>query len=159
MAPTAHDLVSTLALSAHPEGGWYREIHRSSSTVQSARGVRSAVTSIHYLLEAQQLSRWHVVESDEIWHFEAGAPLQLLAYHPGSRTLQRHTLGRLEEGHVPVAVIEAGVWQAARSLGEHSLVGCTVGPGFDFEDFRFVSSLPGHAEHFQGELAPFTTLL
>lgn len=159
MASSAQDLVTSLGLAPHPEGGWYREIHRSSLSVQAARGVRSAVTTIHYLLEAHQLSRWHVVKSDEIWHFEAGSPLELIAYDPRSRALQRHKLGRLEEGNVPVAVIEAGVWQAARSLGEHSLVGCTVGPGFDFEDFRFVSALPGHEAHFQGELAAFATLL
>jgi predicted cupin superfamily sugar epimerase len=117
------------------------------------------VTSIHYLLEAHQLSRWHVVQADEIWHFEAGAPLELLAYSPAARTLARHTLGRLEEGQAPVAVIAAGVWQAARSLGTHTLMGCTVGPGFDFADFQFVSALAQHAGHFQGELAAFAALL
>lgn len=156
---TAFDLVTSLGLTPHPEGGWFREIHRSAASVQSARGPRAAVTTIHYLLEAEQLSRWHVVESDEIWHFEAGSPLELLAYNPGTRALQRHVLGALEQEREPVAVIPAGVWQAARSLGAHSLVGCTVGPGFDFQDFRFVSTLQGHEAHFQGELEALATWL
>jgi predicted cupin superfamily sugar epimerase len=117
------------------------------------------VTTIHYLLEADQVSRWHDVSADEIWHFEAGSPLELLAYRPGTRVLQRNVLGSLDQGHTPVVVIEAGVWQAARTLGAHTLVGCTVGPGFEFEDFRFVSSLPGHEIHFQGELLELAALL
>jgi uncharacterized protein len=159
MTSTARDLVSTLELAPHPEGGWYREIHRSSISVQSARGSRSAVTTIHYLLEAGQLSRWHEVLADEIWHFEAGWPLELLAYDPGARVLQRNVLGPLDPGRTPVVVIEAGIWQAARSLGAHTLAGCTVGPGFDFEDFRFVGALPGHEVHFQGELKELAALL
>jgi predicted cupin superfamily sugar epimerase len=160
MTPTARDLVSTLELAPHPEGGWYREIHRSSISVQSGRGPRSAVTTIHYLLTAEQVSRWHEVSSDEIWHFEAGSPLELLAYHPETRVLQRNVLGSLEQGHRPVVVIAAGIWQAARSLGAHTLAGCTVGPGFDFEDFRFVKALPGHEIHFhRGELQALAALL
>lgn len=155
---SAHELVSSLGLTPHPEGGWYREIHRSAVSVQSARGSRCAVTAIHYLLEAHQLSRWHVVEADEIWHFETGAPLELFAYQPGSHPL-RHVLGSLEQGHTPLVVIGSGVWQAARSLGDYSLVSCTVGPGFEFEDFRFVSDLPGHAAHFQGGRAALAALL
>jgi predicted cupin superfamily sugar epimerase len=146
------DLVDKLALQPHPEGGWYREIYRSPTRVQTARGSRSAITTIYYLLEQQQLSRWHVVQADELWHFYAGAPLELLEYDPTSRKLVRHVLGH-------VAVIPTGVWQAARSLGEYSLVGCTVGPGFEFADFQFISDLPSHADHFKGDLAPFASLL
>lgn len=155
----ARELVEKLSLLPHPEGGWYREIYRSRERVQTRRGLRSALTTIHYLLEHRQLSRWHVVESAEIWHFYDGAPLELLAYDPENRTLERHVLGDVSEGHETVAVIEAGVWQAARSRGEFSLVGCTVGPGFEFEDFRFVSALPEHAGHFTGELAKLVVLL
>jgi hypothetical protein len=121
--------------------------------------LRSALTTIHYLLEHGQLSRWHVVESAEIWHCYDGAPLELFAYDPVTRTLERHVLGDVSEGYESVAVIETGVWQAARSRGEFSLVGCTVGPGFEFEDFRFVSALPDHAGHFTGELADLAVLL
>jgi len=155
----ARELVEKLSLLLHPEGGWYREIYRSRERVQTRRGLRSALTTIHYLLEHGQLSRWHVVESAEIWHFYDGAPLELLAYDPVTRTLERHVLGDVSEGNETVAVIETGVWQAARSRGEFSLVGCTVGPGFEFEDFRFVSALPEHAAHFTGELAGLDVLL
>jgi len=155
----ARELVEKLSLLPHPEGGWYREIYRSRERVQTRRGLRSALTTIHYLLEHGQLSRWHVVESAEIWHFYDGAPLELLAYDPVTRTLERHVLGDVSEGNETVAVIEAGVWQAARSRGDFSLVGCTVGPGFEFEDFRFVSTLPDHGAHFTGELAELAVLL
>jgi uncharacterized protein len=158
-AMNARDLIEKLALAPHPEGGWYREIHRSTARVETQRGSRSALTTIHYLLEQQQSSRWHVVEADEVWHFYAGAPLELLDYDPGTRHLTRHVLGDVCAGNVPVAVIDTGNWQAARSLGDYSLVGCTVGPGFEFEDFRFVATLPGHAAHFASDLAPFAQLL
>jgi uncharacterized protein len=155
----APGLVDELSLLPHPEGGWYREIYRSRERVQTRRGLRSALTTIHYLLEQQQSSRWHVVEADEVWHFQEGSPLELLEYDPATRRFVRHVLGEVGDGNETVAVIPAGVWQAARSLGEYSLLGCTVGPGFEFEDFRFVAALPGHAGHFADELAPFADLL
>jgi uncharacterized protein len=150
----AGELIGRLALQPHPEGGWYREIYRSPTRVETARGSRSALTTIHYLLERNQLSRWHVVQADELWHFYAGAPLELLEYDPASRKFSRHELSAASVGIIP-----AGVWQAARSLGDYSLVGCTVGPGFEFADFQFICDLPSHADHFQGDLAPFVQLL
>ncbi len=156
----AADLVDKLALQPHPEGGWYREIYRSPVRVETAHGSRSALTTIYYLLEQTQLSRWHVVQADELWHFYAGAPLELLAYTPTTRKFERHVLGHVSAaGITSVSVIPPGVWQAARSLGEYSLVGCTVGPGFEFADFQFVSALAAHAEHFEGDLAAFADLL
>ena len=191
----ATELIARLNLAPHPEGGWYREIYRSATRVETARGSRSALTTIYYLLEQEQLSRWHVVQADEIWHFYAGAPLELVAYAPDTRSFERHVLGDVggaaaAENDVAdnglgaasggavaagglaatpwvesvasaasVAVIPTGVWQAARSLGEYSLVGCTVGPGFEFADFQFVSALPSHADHFSGDLARFASLL
>lgn len=155
----ASELIDQLSLLPHPEGGWYREIYRSRERVQTRRGLRSALTTIHYLLEQQQLSRWHVVDSAEIWHFYAAAPLELFEYVPASRHLARHVLGDVREGNQSVVVIEAGVWQAARSRGEFSLVGCTVGPGFEFEDFRFVRELSDHEAHFTGELAELANVL
>ena len=153
------ELIDRLSLLPHPEGGWYREVYRSRERVQTRRGLRAALTTIHYLLERQQASRWHVVEADEVWHFAVGDSLELLEYDPVAGRLERHVLGDVRYGNEAVAVIPAGVWQAARSLGECSLVGCTVGPGFEFEDFRFVATCPGHAAHFTGKLAPFADLL
>jgi predicted cupin superfamily sugar epimerase len=155
----ASAVVEQLRLVPHPEGGWYREIHRSAERITTSRGERSALTTIYYLLEEQQLSRWHVVSSDEIWHFYAGAPLELFLYDPEARAFQRHVLGPPADAKEPVGIVHAGVWQAARSTGAWSLVGCNVGPGFDFADFRFVAALPDHAAHFDGELSRFAGLL
>jgi predicted cupin superfamily sugar epimerase len=155
----AQDIVSQLQLQRHPEGGWYRELYRSERQVLTPDGARSAVTSIYYLLERQQLSRWHVVDADEVWHFYGGAPLDLFAYEPGSGKLARSQLTALRNGGEPAGVVPAGVWQAARSQGDYSLVGCSVGPGFEFSGFRFVVSLPDHARHFRGELDALRGLL
>lgn len=156
----ARDIIRLLSLQPHPEGGWYREIHRSGLAVAGPRGQRSAVTTIYYLLEHGQVSRWHVVDAaDEIWHFYGGAPLELLAYDPSSCELERHVLSAPGEAARPVAVVGSGVWQAARTLGEYSLVGCSVGPGFEFGDFRFVASLPGHEAAFAQALRGWQGLL
>jgi predicted cupin superfamily sugar epimerase len=152
-------LVERLGLAPHPEGGWYREVHRATERISTPRGERSALTTIYYLLEHQQLSRWHVVASDEIWHFYAGAPLELLTYAPETCALQRHVLATPVGAQMPVGIVPAGVWQAARSTGAWSLVGCNVGPGFDFADFRFVTALPDHKGHFAGVLSRYSDLL
>jgi len=156
---TARAIIDRLGLKPHPEGGWYREIFRSPIDVQTEHGVRSAITTIYYLLEAGQISRWHVVSSDEIWHFYCGAPLELLAYRPETRKLTRTKLDSPVRPNESVSVIEAGVWQAARTLGGYSLAGCSVGPGFDFADFRFVSGLTAHVHHFTGDMTSLMELL
>lgn len=156
---TAKDVIQSLQLAPHPEGGWYREIYRSTDRVQRGAESRSATTAIYYLLEREQLSRWHVVDADEIWHFYSGAPLELLAYDPHSRQLNRHLLHSAAADARPVGVIPSGVWQAARSLGEYSLVGCTVSPGFEFSGFKFTADLPDYRAHFVGELSQYSALL
>lgn len=160
---TAKDVIQTLGLAPHPEGGWYREIYRSADRVQRGDETRSTTTAIYYLLEHQQLSRWHVVDADEIWHFYGGAPLELLAYDPRSRELKREVLHSAASDTRPVGVIPAGVWQAARSLGQspgdYSLVGCTVSPGFEFSGFQFTIDLPDHRAHFVGDLSQYAALL
>lgn len=152
-------LISSLQLQPHPEGGWYRELYRSPTQLATPFGTRCAVTTIHYLLEEGQLSRWHVVTSDEIWHFYAGTELELLAYDPATRTMQHHRLSDPAQGGQSVAVIAAGVWQAARVISGYTLVGCTVAPGFEFSDFQFVADLPDHPEHFAAEHAEWRILL
>lgn len=151
----AAELVARLRLEPHPEGGWYREVHRSREILQTARGPRAALTSIYYLLERGQFSRWHVVTSDEIWHHAGGAPLELLTYNPAGKSLRRFVLRPTDS----IGVVSAGAWQAARSLGDWSLVACDVAPGFDFEDFSFVSAAPGHEAEFSADLAPYAELL
>ena len=158
----ARDVIRDLALAPHPEGGWYRELYRSSRRVTTEQGSRSAMTTIYYLLEHRQLSRWHSVAADETWHFYAGAPLELFAYDSTAGTLIRHLLcapASTAGAGEPVAVIPSGVWQAARSLGEYSLLGCSVAPGFEFADFRLIATLPGHAGHFTRTLQHLRELL
>ncbi|MBS1170698.1 MAG: hypothetical protein H6R01_1616 [Burkholderiaceae bacterium] len=154
----ARQLIESLQLSPHPEGGWYRELYRSATQVETPRGTRSALTQIYYLLEPGQFSRWHVIDSDEIWHFYAGGTLELFGYDPVTQQQERHLLGHALEGRESVAVIKAGDWQAARVLDGFALVGCSVAPGFEFSEFRFVSALPGHATHFAGEQSPLAAL-
>jgi predicted cupin superfamily sugar epimerase len=155
----AAELIARLRLEPHPEGGWYREVHRSTELIATARGPRSAITSIYFLLETRQKSRWHVVASDELWHHVGGAPLELITYSPDTRAIHHAVLGSPNDAREPTGVTRAGVWQAARSLGAYSLLACDVGPGFDFEDFRFVSGIAGHEAHFTGALADFADLL
>ncbi len=155
----SHSLIQRLGLQPHPEGGWYREIYRSADAVQTPRGERSALTKIYYLLEQNQFSRWHVIDSDEVWHFYGGSPLELLSYDPQARQLQRHVLGNPLDGRDSVAVIPAGHWQAARTMDGFALTGCTVAPGFEFREFRFVSGLPDYHDHFADLLAAFAELL
>jgi predicted cupin superfamily sugar epimerase len=152
-------VIKKLKLRPHPEGGWYREIYRSDARVHTRRGIRSAITTIYYLLERGQISRWHVVDADEIWHFYEGSPLELLAYDPKRRALARSVLGATKDNRERVAVVRKGVWQAARSMGACSLVGCSVGPGFEFDGFRFVAQVRGSHAHFKGRLAPLASLL
>jgi len=159
MPTDASELIARLKLEPHPEGGWYREVHRSAELFQTARGPRAALTSIYFLLERGQHSRWHVVTSDEVWHHGGGAPLELLVYAPATRELRRQRLGPADQGLDAIGVVRAGEWQAARSLGDWSLMSCDVAPGFDFVVFRFVSSIPTHAAAFAAELSAYSDLL
>ena len=156
---SAKELITQLELTPHPEGGWYREVHRSAELIHTSRGPRSALTSIYYLLESPQFSRWHVVASDEVWHLHDGAPLELLVYRPATRELSSRVLGTPSAGYEPACTVRAGDWQAARSLGDWTLVGCDVGPGFDFEDFQFIAGIEEHREHFRETLAEYANLL
>ena len=141
MTERAVALIRDLALAPHPEGGFYREIWRSTQRVEPAdgRGSRSAITEIYFLLPAGAVSRWHRVASDEIWHHLEGAPLELLIAPPDKSRVERFELGPLGPDQEPVHAVPAGFWQMARSLGDYSLVACTVGPGFEFADFEMQS--------------------
>jgi uncharacterized protein len=140
MHPRVAELVRILGLAPHPEGGFFREIHRSPLHVRAADGrpERSAMTTIYYLLAAGQHGRWHAVASDEIWHFYEGGPLELFVRSAGDAGVRRVVLGRVGADQQPTYTVPAFAWQAARPVGEYALAGCTVGPGFDYEDFRFL---------------------
>ncbi len=93
------------------------------------------------------ISRWHRVRPDEAWHHLEGDTLELFMADGEFRTVDRHRLGRGGDGAaMPVLVVRAGVWQAARSTGGFTLVGCTVAPGFEFEDFRMLRDLPADTD-------------
>lgn len=128
----ADTVARLLGLSPHPEGGAYVETWRAPS----GPGERPAGTAIYFLLRAGEVSRWHRVDAAEAWHFYAGAPLELWIASGGGATT-RHVLGiDLGTGERPQAVVPAEAWQSARSLGDWSLVGCTVAPGFEFAGFE-----------------------
>ncbi len=129
---TAKEIIASLNMKPHPEGGWYAETYRHVPI----DGGRGASTCIYYLLEAGQSSHWHkVVDADEVWHWYAGEPL-LLSQSEDGRIQTDMTLGPdVLKGQQPQAVVPADVWQAARPLGEWVLVGCTVAPAFEFESF------------------------
>lgn len=140
---TARELIERLALAPHPEGGWFRETHRSDLLLpQDAlpdgyRGDRAAATSILFLLEQGQRSAKHRVRSEEIWLHQGGDDLELIIRAEGEAE-RRVRLG-LGPGATPQAVVPPGAWQEAAPLaGEHGyvLVGCVVAPGFDFADFE-----------------------
>jgi predicted cupin superfamily sugar epimerase len=127
--PEADRLIARLDLKPHPEGGAYRETFRDE-----ARGGRALSTAILFLLKAGEVSHWHRVDAAELWHFHRGAPLEL---HIGKA---RHVLGPdIEAGQNPQIVVPKGAWQMARSLGDYTLVGCTVAPGFEFSGFELAA--------------------
>ncbi len=144
----AAHLISSLGLVPHPEGGHFREVYRSASRVQplDERSERAALTTIYFLLTTGEVSHWHRVASDEVWHYYEGDALELFIADLHFEQLTRRVLGPVGEGAQPVHVVPAHSWQAARSMGAYTLVGCTVGPGFDFADFQLLRGLPAEAE-------------
>jgi len=142
---TAHDWISTLQLQPHPEGGWFKEVYRSSESIPTEGlprrfpEARSMATAIYFLLEMDDISIFHRIKSDETWHFYDGDPLEIHVIDQDGN-YQRNLLGlNPAEGFMPQVTIPHGQWFAARSLGKFTLVGCTVSPGFDFHDFKMAS--------------------
>jgi predicted cupin superfamily sugar epimerase len=132
--PTASDIISALALTPHPEGGYFRETFRDPHQVNG----RSVSTAIYYLLARGQRSHWHRVDAAELWHWHAGAPLSLSVATPDGVIV--HRLGMdLAGGEQPQALVPTHYWQSAESLGDWSLLGCTVAPGFEFSAFEMAA--------------------
>jgi hypothetical protein len=126
-------IVRLLGLEPHPEGGFYRETFRDAAT---GAGGRSASTAIYFLLPAGQVSRWHRVDAAEVWHWYGGAALELSIAAPAGSPLIVPLGPDLAAGQRPQAVVPKGHWQQARSLGDYTLAGCTVAPGFVFDGFE-----------------------
>ena len=132
MSETAEQVIARLGLEPHPEGGHFRETFRDART--DANG-RSLSTAIYFLLARGERSHWHRIDAVEIWHWHAGAALDLgICDDRGSRVLR---LGSdLAGGERPQGIVPVHAWQAAATTGDWTLVGCTVAPGFDFATFE-----------------------
>ena len=128
----AAEIIATLDMQRHPEGGWFAETFRDSRG-----GARGHSTAIYFLLEAGDASAWHrVKDAAEVWHHYAGAPLELRLFDEAEGAAAFVLGTNLPAGERPQIVVPAGRWQTARSLGDWTLVGCTVAPGFDFSQFE-----------------------
>lgn len=153
----AEEVIATLQLQPHPEGGFFAETFRAADLpfALPERGPRSASTAIYFLLRTQDFSALHTVKSDEVWHYYCGDPLELSCFDAAGRYRQVQLGGNLLQGERPQHVVKSGELQGARVLpGPHGFVlcGCTVAPGFDFADFamparaELLALLPDYAE-------------
>ena len=132
----AEAIIEALGLEPHPEGGHYRQ----TWAAEAAPGERPAGTCIYFLLKAGENSHWHRVDAAEIWHFHAGAPLTLSVASADTGLKQDLLLGPdVLAGQRPQAIVPTHHWQSARSLGDWTLVSCTVSPGFRFEGFELAA--------------------
>lgn len=132
MAADAAAVIAAFGLARHPEGGWYAETFRDPRP-----GGRGHSTAIYYLLERGDRSAWHrVADAAEVWHVYAGAALELTICEPGGVPAVSVLGADIAAGQRPQAVVPANWWQTAQSLGDWTLAGCTVAPGFDFAAFE-----------------------
>lgn len=131
---TAGEVISLLDLKPHPEGGYFRESFRDERMIDG----RAASTAIYFLLTGGTRSHWHRIDAAETWHYYAGAALALEIFD-GTMTQRTHLGANLAAGERPQAVVPPHAWQAAESLGEWTLVGCTVAPGFEFDKFELAA--------------------
>lgn len=132
----ADRIIAKLGLAPHPEGGWYRQ----TWVAEGEGGARPSGTAILFLLRAGESSHWHRVDAVEIWHFHAGAPLILSIAETAAGPARDLRLGAdVLGGEVAQGIVPAQHWQAARTTGAWSLVGCTVSPGFRFEGFELAA--------------------
>jgi uncharacterized protein len=135
MTETADAIIAALGLHAHPEGGFFAETWRDPHPP----GARGHSTAIYYLLRAGDDSPWHRIDAVEVWHYYAGAPLDLRLSPDGTR-VERARLGpSIARGERPQVVVPVRCWQSARSGGEWTLAGCTVAPAFEFDGFELAA--------------------
>ncbi len=132
MGISAQQAIEWLALEPHPEGGHYRETWRGAAP----EGGRGAGTAIYYLLGAGERSHWHRVDAVEVWHYYAGDGLALSLRVAGGETQHLRLGTDLARGERPQAIVPKGAWQSATTLGDWTLVGCTVSPAFEFAGFE-----------------------
>lgn len=131
---TADKIIAKLDLLPHPEGGYYRQ------TWQADTAGRAVGTCIYFLLKHGEVSHWHWVDATEIWHYYAGAPLVLSMAQNDQGPAQDQILGPdVLNGQNPQLIVPQNHWQSAKTTGEYTLVGCTVSPGFEFENFHLAA--------------------
>jgi protein PhnA len=123
-------------LTDHPEGGRFREVFRSAKVVESDTGTRSALTHIYFSLGQGEVSRFHRVENDEIWNLYEGKGVLIYVWDDAEQILVIHELSAASRTFC--CAVEAGKWQAAIPLDSDVLVGCSVAPGFEFDDFTLI---------------------
>lgn len=135
---SANNIIQQLQLKPHPEGGYYAETYRSAQIItNSKQEYRNISTAIYYLLEDKNKSHFHRIQSDELWFFHQGEPLEILILQ--NKMLKTITVGNsIANGEMPQVLITANTWFAVKIKNEtgFSLVSCTVAPGFDFMDFE-----------------------
>ena len=139
---TPRQIINTLNMQPHPEGGSYVEVYRdpeSPANLPESQRDRGYCSAIYFLLQAGQSNAWHRVDAVEIWHWYAGAPLALSQKAQLADEAEVGTLGPdLLAGQRPQLIVPRYGWQSAKTLGDWTLVGCTVSPGFTFEGFEMV---------------------
>jgi|SRR5579872_52741 len=160
MEQNAKYWVERLKLEPHPEGGYFRQTYKADLTIAREalpagfNGARAASTAIYFLLQGNNFSAFHRLRSDEVWHFYAGSPLFVQVIDPSGERRSIFLGHNPEVGQTLQAVVPAGCWFASHVWDWKSwaLVGCTVAPGFDFEDFEMgkrkelVAKFPQHRE-------------
>jgi len=156
----ADDYIKILNLTKHPEGGYFREVYRSKESFEltqlesQVKIIRNFSTSIYFLLKSDEVSNFHRIKSDEIWHHYTGSPVKIIMISNDGRITDHIVGSNLINGEMFQFVIPAGVWFCAEVMDKNSfvLVGCTVSPGFDFQDFelasrdKLVDEYPEHKE-------------
>ncbi|MDO5968481.1 cupin domain-containing protein [Flavivirga aquimarina] len=155
---TIQKIIDQLELQSHPEGGYFKEVYRSEGTInqenlgEAFSGQRNYATSIYFLLTSDSFSAFHRIKQDEIWHFYKGSPIKLHIISNEGAYSNVIIGNNIEKGETPQYVVKAKDWFAAEVIGDntYALVGCTVSPGFDFNDFELperdalISKFPEH---------------
>lgn len=138
------ELVDLLEMEPHVGGGYIQEFFRSTNVIHlpGNKVERRALTTIYYLLGAGEYDSWHRLEGDEVWHYHEGAKLELIWIEQGKQKYTNCLIGEIDSSSKPIAVVPGGCWQMARTTGEYTLVGCTMGPGFEYEDYQLLRNFP-----------------
>ena len=132
--------IDRLQLLPHPEGGYYREVYRAETDVLMNGALKSACTSIYFLLQAQEISAFHRIASDELWHFYCGNAITIHRISPSGQYRSVTVGNRPQCSEVFQTCVPAGEWFGATVEEGYALVGCTVAPGFEFADFEMGST-------------------